>query len=242
MIALALLLCAANADPRVVEAQQLAAHGEESAALAQLQAVLDDVEDSGDDGSAALHRNIGTLALRTGDLGLAMRHLLSAQRRNPGDDDVAHNLRLVRDARADRVEGASSSSSLGQLGQQLSPAPVRVAAGLSLLLLGLVVLARGLLGRRLPIAVIGVFALGAVTATSLWVARLRFERQTMFVIVRDTRASESPDARAVDAKGGFDVHPGLTGLSLSRQGDWEHLRLENGVEAWIKSADVATVR
>jgi hypothetical protein len=239
MLSLVVLVACASADPRVVEAQQLAAHGEEAAALGQLQAVLDDVEDSGDSGSAALHRNIGTLALRTGDLGVAMRHLLSAQRRDPGDDDVAHNLRLVREARPDRIEASSSSSSLGQ---RLSPARVRVAAGLSLSLLGLVLLARGLLGRRLPLAIVVVVVVVAAVSTSLWMARLGFEQQNVSVVMKDTRASESPDARALDAKGAFDVHPGLTGVSLGREGEFEHLRLENGVDAWIRAADLAPVR
>ncbi len=237
MLALVLCLGAAGVDPRVIEAQQLAAHGEESAALAQLQVVLHDVEDSGDSGSAALHRNVGTLALRVGDLGTAMRHLLAAQRRAPLDDDVTHNLRLVREARADRIDGGSTSS----LGQQLPPTPVRVATGLTLVLLGAALLLRGLMGSRLPAAMIALLFLMAATAASLWVARLRFERQVVCVVVRDTRASESPDARSVDAKAGFDVHPGLTGVLLQRQGEYEQLRLENGVEAWIGAAALAPV-
>ena len=239
MLALALLLCTAGVDPRVVEAQQLAAHGEEAAAQAQLQAVLDDVEDSGDDGSAALHRNIGTLSLRTGDLATAMRHLLSAQRRDPGDEDVAHNLRLARDARADRVEEASSSS----LGQRLPPGPVRIAAALTLALLGLLLLLRGILGPRLPAVVVVAAVAAASISVGLWVARRVFERQTVLVILRDTRASEQrPDSKLKADGAGFDVHPGLTGLSLSREGDNERLRLENGVEVWIRAVDVAPVR
>ena len=99
MIALVLVLaCATGVDPRVSEAQTLAAHGEDDAALAGLQSVLHDVEDSGGSGSAALHFNIGTLALRTGDNALAVQHLLSAWRRAPTDDDVVHNLQLAKEA------------------------------------------------------------------------------------------------------------------------------------------------
>lgn len=238
MLLLALLLCASGVDPRVVEAQQLAVHGEEGAALAQLQAVLHDIEASGDSGSAALHRNIGTLALRTGNAGLAMRHLLSAQRRHPGDDDVAYNLRLVREARADRIDTASNSS----LGQRLPPAAVRFAAGASLLVVGLLVLMRGWFGLRVPTGLLATAAVVVVACVSLWGARLDFEGQTVSVVMRDTRARESPDARSADAKSGFDVHPGLSGVLLRREGDFEQLRLENGVETWIRAADLLPVR
>ena len=97
-------------------------------------------------------------------------------------------------------------------------------------------LGRGVLGSKLPVVVV-VVALTAAVATALWLARLRFERQTVLVIMKDTRASESRDAKA-----GFDVHPGLTGLALGREGAHEHLRLENGVEVWIRADDVAPVR
>lgn len=233
MIGAFLLLAALGVDPRVTEAQQLAAHGDDGAALAGLQSVLSDVEQSGDSGSAALHQNIGTLALKTGDLGVAARHLLAAERRDPRNGDVQHNLRLLREARADRIEGAVSSSP----GRSLPPGATRVAAAVAFALAGVLLLLRGLLGRRLP-GVLVVIAVGAAAiAFFVFVVRLRFEGEETWVILTETQARAAADEKAT----GFAVHPGLTGVLVQRSGLWLQLRLENGIETFVAAKDASPV-
>lgn len=231
--AMLFLLATTGVDPRVTEAQTLAAHGDDEAALAGLQSVLHDVEASGESGSAALHRNIGTLALKTGDLGTSMQHLLAAERRNPRDADVAHNLRLARDARADRIEGALSASP----GAALPPGPTRVAAAVTLALAGLLLGLRGLLGRRLPGAVVGASIVAAGVCVSLLALRLRVEREVVYVVMRETQARAAADDKAT----GFAVHPGLSGVLLQQSGKWLQLRLENGIETFVVADDAAVV-
>ena len=233
MIHLFFLVVALGVDPRVTEAQQLAAHGDDGAALAGLQSVLFDVEASGDSGSAALHQNIGTLALKTGDLGVAARHLLAAERRDPQNDDVQHNLHLLREARADRIEGAVSSSP----GKSLPPGTTRTVAAVAFAVAGILLLLHGLLGPRLPGVVVGAaVGVAAVVAVGLFL-RLRFEGEETWVILTETQARAAADEKAT----GFAVHPGLTGVLVQRSGAWLHLRLENGIETFVAAKDATPV-
>jgi hypothetical protein len=222
------LLSVAAVDPRVVEAQQLAAHGETAAARGQYDAILRDLQASGADGSAALHYNLGTLALVDDDHGAAMLHLLAARRRDPGNDDVAHNLARVKDARQDRVE-VSPSSLPTSWAQDLPPRGARVFAAVAVALLGLVALLRGALGPRLPSSLVVVVVALAVVALGLWGARVAYDRRALVVVMTATTARSSPDEKA----DGFDVHPGLSGERVDETAAWWRVRLENGLDVWI---------
>lgn len=234
MIALALfVLCATGVDPRVSEAQTLAAHGEDDAALAGLLSVLHDVEDSGADGSAGLHFNIGTLALRTGDTGLAVQHLLSAWRRAPTDADVVHNLQLAKEAREDRLEQAAAPP----LGGRIPPDAARVCFAVAALFFCAVVVARGASGR-VPVVVVVAATVVFAAAGSAFALRKRFEGEEVQVVRKDTAARAAPDVKAT----AFDVHAGLSGVVLEKRGDWLQLRLENGVESWLAADACDAVR
>ncbi|MBM4283248.1 MAG: hypothetical protein FJ137_21715 [Deltaproteobacteria bacterium] len=228
---LPLILGVASVDPRVVEAQQLAAHGETSAARGQYAAILDDLQAAGAPGSAALHYDLGTLALVDGDVGAAMLHLLAASRRDPGHEDIAYNLARAQEARQDRVESSTSSpaSWASALGGRLPPRGVRVVAGLVAALLGLVLALRGALGPRVPPAMTVGAAAVASLAFAAWGARSAFERRAVVVVVEATTARSSPDAQAA----GFDVHPGLSGERVDEAAGWWRVRLENGLDVWV---------
>lgn len=227
---LPVVLALASVDPRVSEAQQLAAHGETGVARGQFEAVLRDLRQSGADGSAALHYDLGTLALVDDDLGAAMLHLLAAQRRDPGNDDVAHNLARAKEARQDRVEAASSPS-LSSWAQRLPPRGVRVFAAVVVALLGFVLALRGALGPRVPTSlVVGALAL-TVVALGAWGARASFDRRALVVVMEPTTARSSPDEKA----DGFDVHPGLSGERVDETAGWWRVRLENDLDVWLAS-------
>jgi hypothetical protein len=213
-------------DPRTKDAEGFAAHGEPDTARATYQAILDELSTSGASASAALHYNIGTLALGAGDVSGAVVHLLAAQRRDPLDDDIRHNLAEALSRRADQVEGGTSMP----IGARLPPTPVRFAFAACLLLLGAVMAAAGLLQRRLPRSVVVASIAATVASGALWLARLQAERAVVVVVARDTEARPQPDATAA----GFTVHAGLTGTVVDEKSGFSRVRLENGVDVWIE--------
>jgi hypothetical protein len=227
------LLCASAVDPRIEDAQRLAAHGDVDAALAGYVAVYDELSASGVATSAGLHKNIGSLALTKGDLGRAALHLQAAARRAPHDDDVAFNLRLLREARADQV----SATSLTHVGAAVPPRGARLGVGAALALLGVVLALRGAFGSRVPVVVVAGAVAAVVVAGAVAGARVAFEHTRTFVVVKDTVARGAPD----DAATGFDVHTGLSGVFVDDAGPWRKLRLENDVVAFLAVDDVAEV-
>jgi hypothetical protein len=223
-------------DPRIKEAERLAAHGEVEAARAQLQTIHDELRASGAETSAALHSNLGTLALGVDDVGDAVLHLAAAARRAPLDDDVRHNLATALARRADQVSAGATSSP----GARLPAGPVRLAFGLALGLLGVVVAAAGAgsgvvarPARRLLPAVGGI----VVVASGLLGLRLHADATDLVVVMQDTEARPQPDATAT----GFSVHAGLTGVVVAEQSGFLRLRLENGVDVWVERDAVAHV-
>lgn len=226
-------------DPRVKEAESLAAHGEVDAARAHYQAIFDELSKSGAESSPALHYNLGTLALAEeapDDIGVAVLHLMAAARRAPFDDDIRHNLDVALGLRADQV---TSGSSLAP-GARLPAGPVRFALGIALALLGLALAVRGLGGPRVAAVagrlVVPLIAI-VVVAAVLFALRFQADRTDIAVVMKQTEALPQPD---VTAKG-FTVHPGLSGVVVAEQQGFLRLRLENGIDVWVERGAVAVV-
>ena len=220
-------------DPRVKDAEGFAAHGEPDTARATYGALLDELTASGASASAALHYNVGTLALGAGDVGPAVLHLLAAERRAPLDDDIRHNLNAALARRADQVEGNTSLP----LGARLPPGPVRATFGACLALLGILLAVAGIRRRGLPRAVVRAAAAAALVSGAIFAVRFAAERAVVVVVQQDTEARPQPDASAA----GFTVHPGLTGAVVSEQQGFVRLRLENGVDVWVDHGAIAVV-
>ena len=239
LMGVCVVLCATAAlasDPRLDDALRLAGRGETAAARAQLQTIHDELQASGAPTSAALHYNLGTLALSDDDVADAVLHLLAAARRDPTDDDVRHNLEVALARRADQVSGSGSRS----LGARLPPGPVRLAWGAALALLGLVsglALAGTGRGARLGRSVLGPALVGAVVAGLFWWLRVQAESAEIAVILGDVEARAQPDSRAT----GFTAHAGLTGNVIAEQEGFTRLRLENGLDVWVERSSVRLV-
>lgn len=223
-------------DPRIKEAERLTAHGEVEAARAQLQTIHDELRASGAETSAALHYNLGTLALGVDDVGAAVLHLAAAARRAPLDDDIRHNLDTALARRADQV----SASAAHAPGARLPAGPVRLAFGIALALLGVVVAIGGAGSRAIAetarrlLPAVGLIVIGGGALLGL---RLHADAADLVVVLRDTEARPQPDATAT----GFGVHAGLTGVVVSEQSGFLRLRLENGVDVWVEHDAVARV-
>lgn len=224
------------ADARVKDAERLAAHGELSAARDQYQALHDELVTSGATTSAALHYNLGTLALSLDDVGPAVLHLTAATRRDPIDDDAHHNLEVALARRADQVSSTGSQA----VGARLPAGPVQLAFGLALGLLGVVLAISGLGAGRFAAAVrraLGPVAVMVLVTGALAALRHHADGVDVAVTMLDTEARPQPEASAK----GFTIHPGLTGVVVAEQQGYLRLRLENGIDVWVEHAAVRLV-
>jgi hypothetical protein len=239
MLVAALVLCGSATwagDARVDEALRLAGRGESDSARAQLQSLYDELVASEVPTSAALHYNLGTVALQLDDIDDAVLHFLAAARRDPWDDDIAHNLEVALSRRADQVSGSGARP----MGARLPAGAVRLLWGAALALLGVAVaVAFAGAGRlaRVGRALVGPAFVGTVLAGALMALRLQAESVDVAVIVGDVEARPQPDSRAA----GFTAHAGLTGVVVAERDGFVRLRLENGLDVWVERSSLRVV-
>jgi tetratricopeptide (TPR) repeat protein len=236
-----------GAAERLAEAERLIAARETSAAIDLYRALLAD----GVDG-AGLRYNLGTLLLDRGDLGEAVAQLRAAQRRDPLDDDVRHNLEAAVALRSDQVAGTAAVDPWRALGEAVPPRTARLVLAVPLLLLGLCGLgaagvafgAGSLASTRVGLAKLfstGAAALALVAAVGavVLVARASAEaRREAVVVTEEAPARKGPDAEAEIA---FTAHAGLLGAVVDESGAFRRLRFDNGLEAWIDAAVLVEV-
>ena len=177
--------------------------------------------------SAAVEHNLGTVALRRGDLGRARLHLERAARLSPLDAAVAQNLRLAREAADvparsgaerlwDRVVGV-----IGPLGL------VTLALALAFGALGLFFLDR----RRwaLGVGAVAVLAVGAASA-ALW----ERSRPVGVVLAAEAEVTEEPSASSV---GVARVRAGETVWVGEARSGWRRVEAD-GAEGWLPARAV----
>jgi tetratricopeptide (TPR) repeat protein len=241
-VAMAAVLAAfdARADValRLQHAEELAATREGDAAMDTYRAVLQ----QGHDG-AALRYNLGTLAFQRGDIGRAVLHLRAAERLDPWDDDVRHNLQVALAARVDQLAADDAQLDVSRaLAARTPPRLVRWGLALVLTLLGAALLARALLGgaaRRVAALLAGVAAAATVPIAGLWALRLRFEGKDEAVVVVDEVVARKDAGEA--AAQAFIAHAGLTGVVVDERGAFLRLRFDNGLETWLPRSSVELV-
>jgi tetratricopeptide (TPR) repeat protein len=195
--------------------------------------------------SSDLYYNLGNAYLKLGRLGPAIYQYELALVIDPRQEDVAFNLKTAREAvkqkGQDRLVGADKAPLFERL---LALYPIGT---LSWIFLGLWISVFTLLtvlrfvgpgflrvGLRAALAFL---ALGALVAGALVAGRLYVARYVEQAIILPDKieVKEGPDASYVSA---FAVHAGLRVRVTEKEQDWVRVRLANGLEGWLREADL----
>ncbi len=230
---------AAAGDPqaRLDAAGALYLSGDFAGAARGYQALVDE----GFDGPS-LHLDLGNSLLRAGARGRAVASFLRALRLDPSDADARANLALATRDDVDRLVGAAEPSFWARLVDRAGDRP---AAGLFLggwALLWLLLAARRLAGPRSRLALdlaIPAAALAAALGGALVAGRVADRRTPAAVVIAaETPLREGP-SRTLRAT--VDLHEGTTVRLLEVRGELVRVRLANGAEGWVASADLEVV-
>jgi len=177
--------------------------------------------------------NLGTAALRSGDVGRAVWALMEARARAPWDEDVLYNLELARRENQDTVGGAEEPAWLSLM-RFIPRAPLQWLTWALLLTLCVMMAARGVLGtsRRLErvsfrvgllTVLLGLLTVAVETTAGAPTAVVSARE----AVVRSTERSDGPEA--------FRVHSGLVvRLAGSPRGGLVRVRLANGLEGFLE--------
>jgi hypothetical protein len=196
--------------------------------------------------SGDLYFNLGDAYFRKGALGPAIWAFERALALDPGDDDARFNLDQARKLAAGRTQDRLQ-------GEQHEPAWIRVVTSISpgVLTLMFVLLYVGTfvglyLWRRAredlrptSAAVVSLLAVGALLTGALVFGRMQLERTPFGVVLPDAVAVK--EGADVNYRTSFDVHAGLRVRIVERDQDWLRIRLGNGLEGWVRSADVGSL-
>ena len=211
--------------------QQLYAEGDHAGAVAAFEGAL-----ATGWTSAAVHYNLGTACLATGDLGCAVLHLERAHRLRPGDETIRHNLRLAHD----RSGGEPSLRTPMQ--------PVLRVFGLTGLL-GLsgafYLAAMGLLGawfwtkrpglRRALLVLVPLAVLLLVLSAFAW-RESRTPEAVILAREAPVRAAPTPEARERAT-----LRAGHVVRLMAQQGEWTEIRLADGTRGWLPNRAVEAI-
>ena len=198
--------------------------------------------------SVDLYYNLGNAYLKSGQVGPAIYNFERALEEQPDAEDVIYNLNTARDVAKklgeDRLVGAQALPSWQRLIKPLSLSIVTwLFVGLYLGLFVLLLVVRyspsGFL-RVVMITLLGFVALFALGSGAVLGGKLYLQEQVKEVIVlpNQLQVKEGPDLNFTTL---FTVHAGLKARFIERDQDWLRIRLQNGLEGWVRDRDVGLI-
>ncbi len=197
--------------------------------------------------SAPLYYNLGCAHFKAGKGGKAILNYYRAQRLAPADDDVAYNLAYAQSFVKDKIEAVPEFVVSRWMGNIKHLMGVDGWAVVTLVLLGVVLVAVGffLLAERRRIRKAG-FAVAVVAALMLIFA-LIFGGDAREALVSDKEAVVLSTAAVVKAspertgKDLFILHEGTKVEVLDTFGEWSEIRIADGNEGWIRTTSIEII-
>lgn len=194
--------------------------------------------------SYKLHYNLGNAYYKNKQLGKAIYHYELANKLNPNNEDILTNLRIANAKTIDKIESKEnffmSAIKSGLVNALSTNGWAWLSIGsllISLALLFLFFFSSSLTFKRLGFFT-GLLAFGVfIAAMILGFSALHDKQHTQFAIITATESKTHEEPS--DASGSkFSLHEGTRVRVLESNEDWTNIKLENGNEAWIKTADV----
>jgi tetratricopeptide (TPR) repeat protein len=195
--------------------------------------------------SAPLYFNLGNAWFKTGDLGRAMVNYLKAERLDPSDDDIRHNLEFARQFSTVQMEGVELNPISSFVNAMVGPYRLNTWAWWSssafILLMLCLILRHGfavssaVLRSGVNVLVVAVLILGGLTS---WKYRSDFLDRRAVVIEESATVYTGPST-------GSDVElqaaPGLVVEIIGQSGEFYNVLFANKRRGWMKSSQIETI-
>ena len=188
--------------------------------------------------TAAVHRNLGIVELRLGNLGRAIASLKRAAARAPTDRAIRDSLDAARGRVRTAVEPSIEERAVAALlfWRDVVPRRSIFAAALACWSAAWLVLAVRVAARRAvhPAVPGALFGIAVVAAGSLVAERwLVGNRPGAVVIVPEVEARRGPSADVFETAFDQPLREGTEGTVLERRGGWLRIRLSSNAQCWI---------
>jgi tetratricopeptide (TPR) repeat protein len=227
------------ADPgsRAEQATALYLAGDHDGAARGWRALVDEGWES-----VGIHYDLGNALLRLGFRGRAIASYQRALQLEPGDADVQANLELARAQNVDRLVGEAQPPLYLRILARTPDGVALAIFGASWSVLWLLLWlrsraswsARGWLGSAALLA-----AVLATGGGALLVGKAADRRTPSAVVIAPASPVREGPSRTL--KTAYQLHEGTLVRILEAQGDLARVRLVNGLEGWVASADLEVI-
>lgn len=193
--------------------------------------------------SYKLYYNLGNAYYKNNEIGKAIYNYELANKMQPNNEDIKTNLRIANEKTVDDIE-SKENFFLGALKSRFVNALSTTGwAWLSILSLiscflfiFIYFVTKQITLKRIGFFASFVFLFFFLTAMALGFTALHNKQQITFavIIAKETKIQDEPNKLSTSK---FSLHEGTKVKVLETNADWTNIRLENGNEGWVKTAD-----
>ncbi len=194
--------------------------------------------------SYKLFYNLGNAYYKNNEIGKAIYNYELANKLKPNNDDIKTNLRLANQKTIDKIE-SKENYFLGAIKTGLVNyfttngwAWLSIASLTACLILAFLFFVSGSITiKRLSFFTSCLCLIVFVGSMVLGFSALHSKQQISFAIIttRETKIHEEPSATS-NSK--FSLHDGTKVSVIESNDNWTNIKLENGNEGWVKTADI----
>jgi tetratricopeptide (TPR) repeat protein len=197
--------------------------------------------------SYQLYFNLGNSYYRNNELGKAIYYYELARKLDPDDEDVKINLAIASSKTIDKIDAKENFFITAVKTNLLSSFSTAAWGWCSIIFIFLAsvfffifVNSVRVSFKRMSFALSGIFFIGFIIIYSLGYSAVRATKENKFAIItaHETRIMNEPTRSAT---GKFSLHEGTRVKVIENNGDWLLIRLDNGNEGWVRSADVGVI-
>jgi tetratricopeptide (TPR) repeat protein len=231
-------------DPEQLAAQAAKAYNAKQykEAIAQYEKIIADGYES-----YALYYNLGNAYFRNNETAQAILYYEKALKLEPNNEDIKHNIEVVNNKLADKVEMVPELfykrwwKQIVNLVDIDSFATINIILlTLALLLIAVYIAASNILIRKISfwagISLLFIFSISVLAASQR--NHYIMTQHEAIVFTQTVNIKSSPDENSKDI---FVLHEGTKVKLLDVVAEWQEIRIANGSIGWIKTSDIKKI-
>ena len=194
--------------------------------------------------SYKLFYNLGNAYYKNNEIGKAIYNYELANKLKPNNDDIKTNLRIANQKTIDKIE-SKENFFLGAIKTGLVNyftttgwACLSIGSLTACLVLAFIFFVSGSITiKRLSFFTSVLCLIVFIGSMTLGFSALRSKQQISFAIIttRETKIHEEP---STTSNSKFSLHDGTKVSVIETNDNWTNIKLENGNEGWVKTADI----
>jgi len=195
--------------------------------------------------SASLYYNLGNAHFKNGDLGRAILNYLRAQRLEPGNPDINHNLEFAQQFSRVQMEGVTLNPINSTMTAIVAPYRLEMMAWVSsgfFVAMILLMLVRFGFGNRSSVVRVPMIVLVILLLVTAGLTTIKYRNEYLtrraVVVAEECPVLNGPSARAEVE---FQGSPGLVLVILEESDEYYSVLFENQRQGWIHKDLVAEV-